>query len=262
MLWGADDFARARMRLSELPEARIASERARLNALAALVETVECRRALLLRHFGEAPGTRCGNCDNCLDPPNQLNVSVLAQKLLSAVYRTGQSYGAGHVEAVLTGRRDERVEARGHDRLSVFGIVEGEEARLIKPLVRSLMAREALETTDHGGLMLGPAARPVLKGEAPVLMAEPPARRTKRTGNASAALNPVGDPLFEALRATRRELASEAGVPPYVIFHDAVLRAMTNERPATLGSMGRIPGIGSKKLEAWGEAFLAVIRRF
>ncbi|WP_033074307.1 DNA helicase RecQ [Sphingopyxis sp. MWB1] len=262
MLWGADDFARARMRLAELPEARIASERARLNALAALVETVECRRALLLRHFGESPPPRCGNCDNCLEPPAQLDVSILAQKLLSAVYRTGQSYGASHVEAVLTGRRDERIEARGHDRLSVFGIVEGEEARLIKPLVRSLMAREALDTTEHGGLTLGPAARPVLKGEAPVLMAEPPARRTKRAANGSAALNPVGDPLFEALRATRRELAIEAGVPPYVIFHDAALRAMTDERPTSLRAMGQIPGVGTKKLEAWGEAFLAVIRRF
>ncbi len=262
MLWGADDFARARMRLSELPEARIASERTRLDALAALVETVECRRALLLRHFGEHPPERCGNCDNCLDPPRQLDATVLAQKLLSAVYRTGQSFGAGHVEAVLTGRSDERIVQRGHDKLSVFGIVAGEEARLIKPLVRSLMAREALATTEHGGLMLGPAARPVLKGEAPVLIAEPPARPARRAGRADrAAANPVGDPLFEALRATRRELAAEAGVPPYVVFHDAVLRAMASERPSTRAELATIPGVGAKKLEAWGNAFLEVIRQ-
>src|SRR3546814_18345547 len=108
MLWGADDFARARMRLGELPEARIASERARLNALGGLVETVECRRALLLRHFGENPLERCGNCDNCLEPTAQVDATVLAQKLPSAVYRTGPSFGAGHVAAVLTrteGRR-------------------------------------------------------------------------------------------------------------------------------------------------------------
>ena len=263
MLWGADDFARARMRLSELHEARIASERARLDALAALVETVECRRALLLRHFGEHPPERCGNCDNCLDPPRQLDATVLAQKLLSAVYRTGQSFGAGHVEAVLTGGSDERIVQRGHDKLSVFGIVAGEEVRLIKPLVRSLMAREALATTEHGGLMLGPAARPVLKGEAPVLIAEPPARPARRGGRADpAAANPVGDPLFEALRAIRRELAAEAGVPPYVVFHDAVLRAMASDRPSTRAELATIPGVGAKKLEAWGDAFLEVIRQY
>ncbi|WP_194954445.1 DNA helicase RecQ [Sphingopyxis solisilvae] len=265
MLWGADDFAKARMRLSELPEARVAGERVRLNALAALVETVECRRAQLLRHFGENPPARCGNCDNCLDPGRQVDATVLAQKLLSAVYRTGQSYGAGHIEAVLTGRSDERIVGRGHDKLSVFGIVAGDEARLIKPLVRTLVAREALETTEHGGLMLGPSARMMMKGEAPVLIAEPPVKRTKREargGAGAGAANPIGDPLFDALRATRRELAAEAGVPPYVVFHDAVLRAMASERPATLDAMATIPGVGAKKLEAWGDAFLAVIRRF
>ncbi|WP_428684444.1 DNA helicase RecQ [Sphingopyxis sp.] len=263
MLWGAEDFARARMRLGELPEARIASERARLNALAALVETVECRRALLLRHFGEHPPERCGNCDNCLDPPGQIDATVLAQKLLSAVYRTGQSYGAGHVEAVLTGRSDERIAQRGHDKLSVFGIVAGEEARLIKPLVRTLVAREALETTEHGGLMFGPAGRAMMKGETQVLIAEPPVKRTQRSSRGTgAAANPVGDPLFDALRAMRRELAAEANVPPYVIFHDAVLRAMASERPATRSALADIPGVGGKKLDAWGDAFLTVIRQY
>ena len=265
MLWGADDFAKARMRLSELPEARVPGERVRLNALAALVETPECRRAQLLRHFGESPPPRCGNCDNCLDPAAQNDATVLAQKLLSAVYRTGQSYGAGHIEAVLTGRSDERIVGRGHDKLSVFGIVTGDEARLIKPLVRTLVAREALETTEHGGLMLGSAARAMMKGEAPVLIAEPPVKRTKREvrGGAGAGVaNPIGDPLFDALRATRRELAAEAGVPPYVVFHDAVLRTMATDKPDSLHAMGAIPGVGAKKLEAWGDAFLAVIRQF
>jgi len=183
------------------------------------------------------------------------------------VYRTGQSFGAGHIEAVLTGRSDERIASRGHDKLSVFGIVAGEEAQLIKPLVRSLMAREALDTTEHGGLMLGPAARAMMKGETAVLMAEPPVKRTQREGGRTSradrgAANPVGDPLFDALRAMRRELAAEAGVPPYVIFHDAVLRAMASERPATRSALADIPGVGGKKLEAWGDAFLNVIRQF
>ncbi len=264
MLWGSEDFARARARLSELPETRIAGERARLAALGALVEAVTCRRALLLRHFGENPPESCGNCDNCLNPPKQIDATVLAQKLLSAVYRTGQSFGAGHVEAVLTGRSDERIVSRGHDKLSVFGLVEGEDVRLIKPLVRTLMAREALSTTEHGGLMFGPAARGVLKGEAAVLMAEPPVKRTRRerSGGGGAAANPVGDPLFEALRGVRRELAAEAGVPPYVVFHDAVLRAMASERPGDRAALAQIPGVGARKLEAWGDAFLVVIRQY
>ena len=164
---------------------------------------------------------------------------------------------------MLTGRSDERIASRGHDKLSVFGIVAGEEARLIKPLVRTLVAREALETTEHGGLMFGPAGRAMMKGETPVLIAEPPVKRTQRASRADrAAANPVGDPLFDALRAMRRELAAEAGVPPYVIFHDAVLRAMASERPATRSALADIPGVGGKKLEAWGDAFLNVIRQF
>ena len=146
----------------------------------------------------------------------------------------------------------------------MFGIVAGEEARLIKPLVRSLMAREALDTTEHGGLMLGPAARAMMKGETAVLMAEPPVKRTQRAtrGGANATPNPVGDPLFDALRAMRRELAAEANVPPYVIFHDAVLRAMANERPTNRTALSAIPGVGVKKLDAWGDAFLAVIDQY
>ena len=144
----------------------------------------------------------------------------------------------------------------------MFGIVASEEARLIKPLVRSLMAREALDTTEHGGLMLGPAARAMMKGEAPVLMAEPPVKRTQRAarGGAGATPNPVGDPLFDALRAMRRELAAEAGVPPYVIFHDAVLRAMASQRPASRSAIADIPGVGGKSLRR-GRCFLGVIRQ-
>ena len=146
--------------------------------------------------------------------------------------------------------------------MSVVGIVAGEEARLIKPLVRSLVAREALATTEHGGLMFGPAARAMMKGEVLVLIAEPPLRRPKRERGGGGAANPVGDPLFEALRSVRRELAAEVGVPPYVVFHDAVLRAMAADRPDNLHAMGTIPGVGAKKLEAWGEAFLDVIRQY
>lgn len=260
MFWGAGDFATARMRLAEVDEERRNAERARLDALAALVETPHCRRAILLRHFGEDPPEQCGNCDNCLDPPAVTEVTELARKLLSAVYRTGQSFGMGHLQKVLTGAEDERVRSKGHDRLSVHGIVEGEEARLLQPLGRALQARGDLVPTEHGGLALGGSAREILKGEREVAIVVPPKRqrRGRRSGDEA---NPVGDPLFEALRELRRELAAEAQVPPYVIFHDSTLREMAASRPATMSALGRVGGVGAKKLEAYGERFLMEIAR-
>ncbi len=259
MLWAAGDFAQARQRLSEVEEARQAGERARLDALATLVETPGCRRAVLLRHFGEAPPERCGNCDNCLEAPGVVDATELARKLLSAVYRTGQSFGFGHLQKVLTGAADERVRQRGHDRLSVFGIVDADEARLLQPLSRALQARGSLVATEHGGLRFGGDARAILKGETTVEIVQPPA--TAKARRRRDALNPVGDPLFEALRTLRRELAAEAQVPPYVIFHDAVLREMATMRPGSLAEMGTISGVGARKLEAYGDAFLAIIRK-
>jgi len=264
MLWGSDDFARARQRLAEVEESRRCGERTRLEAMAVLVETAGCRRALLLRHFGEDPPAQCGNCDNCLSPAKVTDATDLARKLLSAVYRTGQSYGLAYLEKVLTGATDERISTRHHDELSVFGIVGPDEAPLLKPLARALQARGSLETNEHGGLALAGDARAILKGEAAIAIVLPPPRE-KRSGSGrardrGAGINPVGDPLFDALRALRRDLAKEAGMPPYVIFHDATLREMATRRPATLADLGAITGVGTRKLEAYGDAFLRVIR--
>ena len=259
LFWGADDFARARSRLSEIPENRLEGERARLSALGHLVETGGCRRAVLLRHFGESPPESCGNCDNCLSPPKRTDLTELARKLLSAVYRTGQMFGVQHIEAVLSGQANDKVVKLGHERLSVFGIVEGEDVALVKPVARALLLRGGLGQTEHGGLQLGPEARAILKGEADFAIAIPPKSETRRRGRDLPA-NPVGDPLFEALRACRRELALEANVPPYVIFHDSTLREMATARPASRSELGRIAGVGTRKLEAYGDAFLAVLR--
>ncbi|MBO9576196.1 MAG: DNA helicase RecQ [Sphingobium sp.] len=260
LLWGPEDFIRARQRISEVEPERQAGERARILALGALVETAGCRRAVLLRHFGESPPPGCGNCDNCLSPPASVDATQTAQKLLSAVHRTGQSFGLAHLEAVLTGKSNDRIVQRGHDRLSVFGIVEAEEASLLKPTARALLVHEALETNEHGGLMLGPQARTYLRGEEPLALVLPPARERRRRRDGG--VNPVDDPIFEALRACRRDLAKEAGVPPYVIFHDSTLRDMAAIRPKSLRDMGLVSGIGERKLEAYGEAFLAVLRAF
>ena len=262
MLWAAGDFALARQRLEEVDPARRGDERARLDALAALVETAACRRAVLLRHFGEDPPATCGNCDNCLDAPGVVDATELARKLLSAAYRTGQSFGLGHLEKVLTGIADERVTARGHDSLSVFGLVGPDEAPLLKPLARALQARGTLVSTEHGGLALAGDARDILKGEAAVMIALPArSERRGRKPRGSGAPNPVGDVLFEALRTLRRELAAEAGLPPYVIFHDATLREMALRRPGDRRAFGEIAGVGARKLEAYGDAFLGVIKQ-
>ncbi|MGN3974488.1 DNA helicase RecQ [Tsuneonella sp. SYSU-LHT278] len=261
MLWGAGDFATARQRIAEVAEDRRASERTRLDALGGLVETAGCRRAVLLRHFGEEPPDRCGNCDNCIEAPGVIDATQLAQKLLSAAYRTGQSFGFGYLQKVLTGIEDERVVQRGHDGLSVFGIVSSDEARLLPPLARALQARGSLVATEHGGLRLGGDAKAILKGERAVSIASPPVRGRSRRRGADGAANPVGDPLFDALREERRSIAREAGVPPYVVFHDATLREMAAARPRTLAQLAQIAGVGTKKLEAYGEAFLAVLRQ-
>ncbi len=259
LFWGADDFAKARQRLSEVEDSRVAGEKTRLQALGALVETPGCRRAILLRHFGDPAPDNCGNCDNCLNPPSAFNATQIARKFLSAVYRTGQSFGITHLEDVLTGTRNDRALKLGHDRLSVFGIVEGDEATMIKPVARALLLRGALETNEHGGLMFGGDARAILKGETTIDLILPP-KRERRSRRAGGVPNPVGDLLFDALRECRRTLASDAGLPPYVIFHDSTLREMVTVRPASLGALGRITGVGARKLEAYGDAFLSVIK--
>ena len=260
LFWSAADFARARQWLAEVDESRLASERARLNALAGLLEASTCRRNILLRHFGEDPQQPCGNCDICLEPPKVIEVTEVAQKLLSAVYRTGQSFGIGYIEKVLQGREDDRVIQRGHDSLSVFGILTEDEAPLLRSVMRAAMAHEMLITTEYGGLALGPAARAILKGERSVTIAEPPPKKRRSRKGQSA--NPTGDPLFEALRARRAELAKANGIPAYIIFHDSVLRAMAEEKPTDVDAMAGMPGVGTKKLDTYGEDFCEVVRRF
>lgn len=262
LFWGAEDFARARQRVMEVEAARQQGERVRISALGALVETGGCRRAVLLRHFGEDPPATCGNCDNCITPPASIDATETARKFLSAVYRTGQSFGVQHIEAVLTGAANDKVRQRGHDKLSVSGIVSGDEVALLRPVSRALLIRDALETNEHGGLMLGPNARPILRGEEAVPLVLPPKRARRRNARDGSAANPSDDPLFDALRACRRELALEAGVPPYVIFHDSTLREMAQYRPDSLSALGTVSGVGTRKLEAYGDAFLTVLRRF
>ncbi len=214
---------------------------------------------MLLRHFGETPPATCGNCDNCLNPPQSLNATRVAQKLLSAAFRTEMRFGIGHLTDVLAGKETDKIFAQGHHKLSVFGIADLVEQKLIRPVARALMARDALRTDEYGGLSFGPGAKPILKGEEEVSIVLPPARKERRRDRTE---DGPHDPLFEALRACRRDLAKAQGVPPYVIFHDAVLREMASARPTSLRALGEIGGVGAKKLDAYGGAFLAVVRGF
>jgi ATP-dependent DNA helicase RecQ len=261
LFWGAEDFAKARQRIAEVEPHRQPGERARLQALGALVETPTCRRQILLRHFGDPAPDNCGNCDNCLSPPGAIDATEVARKFLSAVFRTGQSYGVGYIESILTGQSTERSLMNGHEALGVFGIASSaEEAALIKPVSRALLLRDALRANDFGGLEFGPEARGILKGETSVSLLVQPKRERRRSGRGGAADNPAGDPLFEALRTKRRELAAAASVPPYVIFHDSVLREMATLKPTSRAALAHITGVGARKLETYGDAFLEVLR--
>jgi ATP-dependent DNA helicase RecQ len=261
LFWGAEDFARARRRIeTEVEEGRRAGERERLNALATLVETAGCRRAILLRHFGEDPPESCGNCDNCLNPPVAIDATTVAQKLLSAAFRTEMRFGVQHLTDVLAGRETDKVLNFGHHRLSVFGIADAEELALVKPVARALMARDALRADDYGGLSFGPGARPILKGGDKLEIVLAPKRGRSR--DRKAAQDYPHDPLFEALRARRRALAVEQSVPPYVIFHDSTLREMAELKPTSLSALSRVSGVGEAKLERYGQAFVEVIDGF
>jgi len=255
LFWAAQDFALARQRIEqEVEPERRAGERERLNALAALVETPNCRRAVLLRHFGENPPEHCGNCDNCLEPPATIDATEIARKLLSAAFRTEMRFGVGHLADVLAGNDTEKVRSFGHHRLSVFGIASEDELALVRPAARALIARDALRADAYGGLSFGPGAKPILKGEQELVIAVPPKTKRQRRREAYAA-----DPLFDALREARRSLAAEAGVPAYVIFHDSTLREIAEARPASLSELAKVNGVGRTKLERYGEAMLAAV---
>jgi ATP-dependent DNA helicase RecQ len=261
MAWGLQDVA-AQRRFIEESEADDAHKRiahAKLDALLGLVETAGCRRQLLLAYFGEESAA-CGNCDNCLDPPTLWDATEAARKALSAVYRTGQRFGAGHVIDVLLGKATDKVGHWGHDRLSVYGIGGELDERRWRAVIRQLLVRGllAVDHGAHGALRLTEAARPLLKGEERLMIRAPSAQRKKLARRAETATGAHTD-LFERLREWRRRVATEKGVPAYVILHDTTLREIAARSPASLTELAAISGIGARKLEAYGQEILAVV---
>jgi ATP-dependent DNA helicase RecQ len=246
----------------------------KLEALVGLAETANCRRTRLLGYFGETLGaTRCGNCDNCLSPPVVRDGKVIAQKLLSCAYRTGQRFGAMHLIDVLVGRETERVKQFGHDKISVFGIGRELNEKQWRAALRQLVAMGHLapDSEAFGALKLTETARGVLKGETEVMLREQTAgsriraTRTKsRRGDIAprpAGQDETSNPaLVSALRAWRSQVARQRGVPAYVVLHDSTIDGIATSRPATLEQLRGVPGIGDKKLEHYGDELLALVK--
>jgi len=258
---------------SDAAEERKRVERSKLDALIGYAESIGCRRRQLLSYFGETPAGACGNCDNCLDPPQTWDATVAAQKALSCVYRTGQRFGTRHLIDVLRGIDGEKVSRFDHDRLSTFGIGAEFDDRQWGAIFRQLVAGGFLAPDDEGfgTLRLVDASRPVLRGEVEVRMrhvADKVERRAKkktvRGERKTQALEiaPHESRLWESLRNTRARLAKEQGVPAYRIFADATLLQMLREQPQSLSELATISGVGEMKLARYGEEFLGTLTAF
>ena len=238
-------------------------ENHKLSAMVAYAEPLTCRRRALLGYFGQQLAADCGNCDICLNPPERYDATQDARKFLSCVYRVGQRFGMGHVIDVLRGSKNERIQSLGHDRLSTYGIGAANGQDHWSSLGRQLIHLGYLQQdlANYSVLKLTEASRPLLKGETPLSLprARPKPKAPSRAPRRRALETDYDQQLFDALRLLRKELADEAKVPPYVIFGDATLIQMAAARPRTDEELLRIGGVGQRKLEKYGRAFLELI---
>jgi ATP-dependent DNA helicase RecQ len=272
MLYGMQDLVQRRRMIDdgEAPEDVKRVEHAKLEALLGVCETAGCRRQALLSHFGETMAEPCGNCDGCLEPVESWDGTVAAQKALSAVLRTGQRYGVGHLIDVLLGVSNDKIQRQGHDALPTFGVGKELDRKEWSSVYRQLVVLGVIAVAhdSYGALRATEAARPILRGERTVRLRRDKSASVKRAlknlvkgqkADIVGALNAEGAALFDALRAERGRLARDQGVPPYVIFHDTTLLALANRRPRTMDELADIPGMGEKKIERYGAAFLGVL---
>jgi len=272
LLYGMQDLVLRRRMIDEgqAPADVKRVERAKLDALLGICETIGCRRQALLSHFGEVLPAPCGNCDGCLEPVESWDGSRAAQKALSAILRTGQRFGVGHLIDVLQGVENEKTQRLAHDKLPTFGVGGDLNRQEWSSVFRQLVALGIVDVAHdaYGAIRLTELARPVLRGERPVALRRDKARAAKRAPKSPTSPRPGGADdgidapttgLFEALRAERGRLAREQGVPPYIIFHDTTLIALAQRRPQTMEDLVGVPGMGKKKIERYGELFLAVL---
>jgi ATP-dependent DNA helicase RecQ len=262
-LYGPDDIRLRRSQIDEgaAPPDRKAADHARLNALLGLAEALGCRRQVLLGYFGEA-AEPCGNCDLCDRPAQLFDATEAVRKALSAILRTGEWFGAGHLIDILTGTVTEKVRERGHDQLPTFAVGRDLSKPAWGAVFRQMMGRDLVrpDPDRHGALRMTEAARPVLRGEASVTLRRDTvvaAGEREPVVRAQVADEDLG--LLAALKAKRRALAEAQNVPAYVVFPDRTLIEMAERKPATLDQMAGITGVGARKLESYGAAFLEVI---
>jgi ATP-dependent DNA helicase RecQ len=260
-LYGPEDIRLRRAQIDESPAPadRRAADHARLNALLGLAEATRCRRQVLLSHFGET-SEPCGNCDLCEAPVALFDGTQAVRKALSAILRTGEWFGAGHLIDILTGTSTPKVRERGHDQLPTFAVGRDLTKTAWGAVFRQMMGRDLVrpDPDRHGALRMTEAALPILRGEESITLR----RDTIQDGPRPVVKAMVADedaPLLSALKAKRRALAEGQGVPAYIVFPDRTLIEMAERRPADLDEMARITGVGAKKLESYGAAFLSVI---
>jgi ATP-dependent DNA helicase RecQ len=268
MSYGMADVVQRRRMIDEgnAPDEIKRLEHSKLNALLGVCETASCRRQAILSHFGESYPERCGNCDTCRSPVETWDGTEAAIKALAAIYRTGQRFGGAHVIDVLVGKDTEKVQRFGHQHQKVFGQGRDLDAKVWQSVIRQLTAMGIIivDHANHGALALAEGAGPVFKRERSVILRKDRPKKSLEVRRALARSVDVPDhakPLFEALREERLRLAKEQGVPPYVIFHDATLKAMALAQPTHPHDMLNLPGVGQGKLDRYGDAFLAVVRR-
>jgi ATP-dependent DNA helicase RecQ len=268
MAYGLQDviFLKQMLANSEGDERHKRIEQHKLDAMLALCEEPHCRRQALLAYFDEELPQPCGHCDNCIDGVQTWDATEAARQALSTIYRSGQRYGVGHLVDILLGRDNEKIRNAGHQHLAVFGIGKAHNENEWRTLFRQLVARGLadVDLEGFGGLRLTDACRPLLRGEVGLeLRHDPkPAQSAKTSSSGSAASQLVRGherEMWEALRSLRRKLAEEHSVPPYVIFPDATLLEMLRSQPATLSDMAQVSGVGARKLERYGQAFLDVL---
>src|SRR5690606_26142293 len=266
MAYGLQDviFLKQMLANSEGDERHKRIEQHKLDAMLALCEETRCRRQALLAYFDEELPQPCGHCDNCIDGVETWDATEPARQALSAIYRSGQRYGVGHLVDILLGRDNEKIRAAGHQHLAVFGVGKGFSEVEWRTLFRQLVARGLadVDLEGFGGLRLHESCRPLLRGEVSLqLRREPkPAQAAKASSSAASQLVRGHErEMWEALRSLRRKLAEEHSVPPYVIFPDATLLEMLRSQPGSLSEMAEVSGVGARKLERYGQAFLEVL---
>ena len=262
-LYGPDDIRYRRQQIDEgaAPADRRHADHGRLNALLGLAEALDCRRKFLLGYFGEQANA-CGHCDICDKPADVFDGTTAVRMALSAALRTEEWFGAGHLIDILTGDLTPKVAERGHDRLPTYGVGKEYDKRQWQAIFRQMMGHDLMrpDPERHGALRMTDKARPLLKGEATIMLRRDSLKIAKAGPKVLSMVSDDDAPLLSALKAKRRALAEAASVPAYIIFTDRTLVEMAEAKPVTLDQMARIGGVGAKKLDSYGKLFLEVIR--